>query len=63
MKNIKNHTARAVQCIYSEIVEMGAESLDLIHKYTKPKLMFDLVKVAAKTQAHYPKDLSSIIIN
>jgi hypothetical protein len=28
---------------------MGAISVDLIHKYTNPQLIFDLVKVAAKT--------------
>jgi hypothetical protein len=32
---------------------MGAKSLDLIHKYTNSKLMFDLVKVAAKSQTMY----------
>jgi hypothetical protein len=40
----------------------GAKSLDLIHKYTNSKLMFDLVKVAAKSQTHFLKDLSSRII-
>jgi hypothetical protein len=34
---------------------MGAKSLDLMHKYTNSKLMFDLVKVAAKSQTHFLK--------
>jgi hypothetical protein len=63
MKNTKNHSARADQCIKSEIVEIGATSLDLIHKYTNSQLIFDLVKVAAKTQTHFLKDLLSSIIN
>jgi hypothetical protein len=29
---------------------MGPKSLDLIHKYTNSQLIFDLVKVAAKTK-------------
>jgi hypothetical protein len=29
---------------------MGTKSLDLIHKYTNPQLIFDLVKVVSKTQ-------------
>jgi len=42
---------------------MGAKSLDLIHKYTNPQIIFELVKVAAKTQPHVLIDLSSSIIN
>jgi len=42
---------------------MGEKSVDLIHKYTNPQLIFHLVKVAAKTQTHFLKDLSSNIIN
>ena len=42
---------------------MGAKSLDLIHKYTNSILIFDLVKVAAKTQTHFLKYLLSTIIN
>jgi hypothetical protein len=38
---------------------MGAKSLDLMHKYTNSKLIFDLVKVASKTQTHFQKDLCS----
>ena len=63
MKNTKNHIARAAQCIYSEIVEIRTTSFVLIHKYTNSQLIFDLVKVAAKTQTHFLKDMSSSIIN
>jgi hypothetical protein len=45
------------------MVEMGAKSLDLIHKYTNSQLMFDLVKVVSKTQTHFIKDLLLSIIN
>jgi hypothetical protein len=31
---------------------MGTQSLDLIHKYTNPQLIFYLVKVASKTQEY-----------
>jgi len=42
---------------------MGAKSLDLIHKYTNSRLIVYLVNVAAKTQTHFLKGLSSSIIN
>jgi hypothetical protein len=34
--------------------------LDLIHKYTNSQLIFDLVKVAAKTQTHFLTDVAPI---
>jgi hypothetical protein len=38
---------------------MGAKSLDLIHKYTNSKLIFDLVGVDSKTQTHFLKSHQS----
>ena len=37
----------------SEIIEMGAKSLNLMHKYMNSQLKFDLVNVATKTLTHF----------